>query len=64
MGTADFKTVRVTLDVTARLATRDDPARWNWHDVCNIDGVNDNLNVVEVVELPLNGNHVHQMEES
>lgn len=58
----EFTTQRVVLDITVRRAKRDLPEQWNFYDVLDIDGVNDNVNVVSVETIALHDGHVEQME--
>lgn len=61
---SEFASFRITLDVTVRRKERPEPGSWDFYDLLDIDGINDNLNVVSVVQIPLNDGHVEQMEES
>lgn len=58
-----FQTHELTLRITTRRGTMNVPEKWDWYDMLNIGGVNDNLSVVKVEEVEVDRSHVEQMEE-
>lgn len=58
-----FRSFRVALTVTVRVGAEAAPDTWDWCDLLAIDGINDNLDVQEIAEIPVNALHVQQMRE-